>query len=77
MTLVHWHAQTLLQDGHRVDVLELLPATMRTLDMTVDNPGNWLLHCHVNDHAVAGMQAYFQVAAASQCSKGYQAWLKQ
>jgi len=20
---------------------------MRTLDMTVDNPGNWLIHCHV------------------------------
>jgi Multicopper oxidase len=27
-----------------------------TGEMVTDNPGTWLLHCHVNDHFTAGMQ---------------------
>jgi hypothetical protein len=57
----HWHGNTLLWNGMRVDVSELLPASMKTLDMVPDNPGTWLYHCHVNDHLDAGMIALFTV----------------
>jgi FtsP/CotA-like multicopper oxidase with cupredoxin domain len=45
----------------RTDVLEILPASMKVLDMVPDNPGTWLFHCHVNDHLDAGMIALFTV----------------
>ncbi|MGQ0797947.1 MAG: multicopper oxidase domain-containing protein [Methanobacteriota archaeon] len=57
----HWHGQTLVSMGMRVDVLELLPGSMKVADMTPDNPGIWLYHCHVNDHIDAGMIALFEV----------------
>ncbi len=57
----HWHGQTLLWMGMRTDIVELLPASMKVLDMTPDNPGTWLFHCHVNDHIDAGMLALFNV----------------
>jgi FtsP/CotA-like multicopper oxidase with cupredoxin domain len=58
----HWHGQTGLFMGMRTDMVELLPGSMKVLDMTVDEPGTWLLHCHTNDHIAAGMQALFRVA---------------
>ncbi|HSA56582.1 MAG TPA: multicopper oxidase domain-containing protein [Gemmatimonadaceae bacterium] len=57
----HWHGQTVLWMGMRTDVVELLPGTMRVVDMVPDNPGTWLYHCHVNDHITAGMLARFRV----------------
>jgi hephaestin len=57
----HWHGNTLLVEGHRTDVAELLPATMMMGDMAPDDPGTWLYHCHVNDHILAGMSALYQV----------------
>jgi FtsP/CotA-like multicopper oxidase with cupredoxin domain len=57
----HWHGQSLTFMGMRTDVIELLPGSMRVLDMRPDNPGIWLYHCHVNDHITAGMLARFQV----------------
>lgn len=57
----HWHGHTGLINGHRTDVVELLPASMKTLDIKIDNPGTWMYHCHVNDHIAAGMTALYQV----------------
>jgi manganese oxidase len=57
----HWHGQTATIMGMRTDVAQLLPGAMQTADMTMDNPGIWLFHCHVNDHILAGMQTRFQV----------------
>jgi hypothetical protein len=57
----HWHGQTLLWMGMRTDIIELLPGSMRVVDMVPDNPGTWLYHCHVNDHITAGMLARFRV----------------
>lgn len=57
----HWHGQTLLMDGMRTDTVELMPMSMKVLDMNPDNPGTWLFHCSVNDHIDAGMQALFRV----------------
>lgn len=60
----HWHGHTGLINGHRTDVVELLPASMKTLDMTINNPGTWMYHCHVNDHIAAGMTALYHVKEA-------------
>jgi FtsP/CotA-like multicopper oxidase with cupredoxin domain len=57
----HWHGNTVLDRGHRTDVIELLPASMRTVDMLPDNPGSWMFHCHVNDHIAAGMGTLYEV----------------
>jgi hypothetical protein len=57
----HWHGNVVLYEGHRTDVLELLPASMKVADMTPDSPGLWLFHCHVEDHMMAGMSARYEV----------------
>lgn len=58
----HWHGSTVLQEGRRTDVVELLPASMKVADMLADNPGIWLYHCHVNDHIRAGMAGLYEIA---------------
>lgn len=57
----HWHGQTVLWAGMRTDIVELLPASMKVVDMVPDNLGVWLYHCHVNDHIDAGMITTFEV----------------
>ena len=57
----HWHGQTLLMGGMRTDMVELLPMSMKILDMYPDNVGTWLYHCHVNDHISAGMLSLFTI----------------
>jgi manganese oxidase len=59
----HWHGNTVLVGGMRMDTVNLLPATMVTADMVPDDPGSWLFHCHVNDHLTAGMVTRYQVLA--------------
>lgn len=57
----HWHGETVLWAGMRTDMLEVFPNTMKTADMLPDNPGQWIFHCHVNDHIDAGMAATFSI----------------
>ncbi len=57
----HWHGNTLLFGTMRTDLIEILPGSMKTLDMVPDNPGTWLYHCHVNDHIDAGMITLYTV----------------
>jgi FtsP/CotA-like multicopper oxidase with cupredoxin domain len=58
----HWHGKTVVEDGRRrTDNVELLPGTMKVADMNADNPGTWMLHCHVSDHMMGGMYAYFVI----------------
>jgi manganese oxidase len=59
---VHWHGVTGLFDGRRVDVVDLTPAESKVVDVTADNPGTWMFHCHVNDHMMAGMMTKFTIA---------------
>ncbi len=58
---IHWHGQTVLHHGRRTDVIELMPASMTSADMTPRSAGNWLFHCHVDDHMTAGMSTRWQV----------------
>jgi hephaestin len=60
----HWHGNVVLEHGHRTDVVELLPASMKTVDMVPDDPGTWMFHCHVNDHIAAGMIGLYDVRPA-------------
>jgi FtsP/CotA-like multicopper oxidase with cupredoxin domain len=57
----HWHGSTVVSDGRRTDVVELLPATMLTADMRPRKTGKWAFHCHVSDHMLAGMTALYTV----------------
>lgn len=57
----HWHGNIGLSNGHRTDVISLLPGSMSEVDLVPDSPGIWLFHCHVDDHILAGMQARYRV----------------
>ena len=48
-------------NDHREDVIDLFPGVFMTVKMTPDSIGTWLLHCHVNDHMIHGMQALYSV----------------
>ena len=66
----HWHGARVIEDGRRrTDNVELLPATMKVADMTADNPGAWLFHCHVADHMAEGMFARYTVHPRSGARK--------
>ncbi len=57
----HWHGETGTMHGEMLDVVQLMPGAVKTVDLETDNPGTWLFHCHVNDHVVAGMITTFTV----------------
>ncbi len=57
----HWHGNTVTVGGHRADTVSLLPATTVVADMTPDDPGIWMFHCHVNDHISGGMTGRYEV----------------
>jgi len=57
----HWHGQTVIDQGRRTDVVELLPTSMKTVNMVAKNQGTWLYHCHVTDHITAGMMSRWVV----------------
>jgi hephaestin len=59
----HWHGNTVTTNGMRSDMVQLLPGMMMVSDMVPDDIGTWLLHCHVNDHILAGMQMRYRVTA--------------
>uniref|UniRef100_A0A665XD06 ferroxidase n=1 Tax=Echeneis naucrates TaxID=173247 RepID=A0A665XD06_ECHNA len=56
-----FHGNTLLDRGHRTDVLSLFPAIFATAKMVPKARGKWLLTCQVNDHLHGGMQAFYEV----------------
>jgi manganese oxidase len=65
--VAHWHGKTIIEDGRRrTDDVELLPGSMKVADMKADNPGTWMFHCHVSDHMMGGMYAYYTIHPASQ-----------
>ena len=57
----HWHGQTVVIGGMRTDLAQLGPMAMTVADMTPDDPGTWLFHCHVNVHLAGGMEARYRV----------------
>jgi len=57
----HWHANTVMLDERPTDVVPLMPAEMHTVDMVADNPGMWMLHCHIEPHLASGMYTHYMV----------------
>uniref|UniRef100_G5EA73 Ceruloplasmin n=1 Tax=Sarcophilus harrisii TaxID=9305 RepID=G5EA73_SARHA len=56
-----FHGQTLTNQHHRVDTINLFPATLIDALMVAKNPGEWLLSCQNFNHMKAGLKAFFQV----------------
>ena len=48
---------------HRQWADTVMVAPRETVDVAfvADNPGDWMFHCHVTDHQVAGMMAVLRV----------------
>jgi manganese oxidase len=57
----HWHGNVVTAMGMRTDMAHLLPGDMMVADMTPDDAGTWLFHCHVNDHIAAGMITRYKI----------------
>jgi multicopper oxidase len=68
----HWHGKTVQLGDRHTDVVELLPASMVTVDMIADNPGTWLFHCQVSDHMESGMMATYTIYEPRHCSSPIQ-----
>ena len=65
---MHLHGQHMLvlnRDGAPstgspwwVDTLEIHPGEEFTVQVTTDNPGDWMFHCHILAHASAGLMTH-------------------
>ncbi|XP_046689887.1 ferroxidase HEPHL1-like [Silurus meridionalis] len=62
---IHFYGHTLLNQGHRTDVVSLFPATSLTAEMVPMTTGKWLFRCQVDDH-IRGMHGFYNV---SSCDK--------
>ena len=43
------------------DTVLMAPTDTVECAFVADNPGNWMLHCHITDHQMAGLMTVFQV----------------
>lgn len=58
---VHWHGETAVVAHSRTDMVMLTPMMSAIADMVPDDPGIWLLHCHMPGHFRGGMYTRFTV----------------
>lgn len=58
---VHFQGQTISHDHHRRDSFIAVPATLRSVVMRADNPGQWTVGCKLYNHWQEGMYALFNV----------------
>ena len=59
---LHGHAFRVLGKGHWADSVLLDPKSRAEIALVADNPGDWMLHCHVLEHQATGMMALVRVA---------------
>jgi len=59
---LHGHVFRVLPDGPWADSVLLDPRTRAEIAFVADNPGDWMLHCHVLEHQASGMMAMVRVA---------------
>jgi FtsP/CotA-like multicopper oxidase with cupredoxin domain len=66
---LHGHAFRLLEQGGRpvahrpwLDTVLLGPDESAQIALVADNPGDWMLHCHVLEHQDGGMMGIVRVA---------------
>jgi FtsP/CotA-like multicopper oxidase with cupredoxin domain len=58
---IHGHRWE-MADGTLTDNIQLGPGMYSTFEFMEDNPGDWLVHCHVPSHMEGGMIATYQVS---------------
>jgi FtsP/CotA-like multicopper oxidase with cupredoxin domain len=64
---IHGHTFSVLRSSkqhlppHHSDTVLLLPKERVEVAFVADNPGAWMLHCHVIEHQESGMMGYFRV----------------
>ncbi len=59
------HFRLILPDGALGpwrDTILVGRGQVRRIALAADNPGNWLLHCHMLGHAASGMMSWFRVS---------------
>jgi hephaestin len=66
----HWHGNVVVAQHMRTDVLNLGTMGMIVAEMTADNPGTWLFHCHIEPHMTAGMATRFMVGPRAAAARG-------
>lgn len=65
---VHGHTMTILSASrlprppHRADTVLVMPNERVEAAFVADNPGAWMIHCHVVEHQETGMMAWFLVS---------------
>ncbi len=59
---LHGHVFRVLPDGRWGDSVLLDPRSRAEIAFVADNPGDWMLHCHVLEHQATGMMTLVRVA---------------
>jgi FtsP/CotA-like multicopper oxidase with cupredoxin domain len=59
---LHGHVFRVLAKDHWADSVLLDPDSRAEIAFVADNPGDWMLHCHVLEHQASGMMALVRVA---------------
>ena len=65
---IHGHTMTVLSASllarpvHRADTVLVLPNERVRVGFVADNPGNWMIHCHIIEHQETGMMGWFRVS---------------
>ncbi|KAH9508746.1 hypothetical protein Btru_049801 [Bulinus truncatus] len=70
---LHLHGHTFVHSSqkHRDDVIAMFPGMAEAVEMVTDNPGTWLIHCHVLDHIAAGMETTYTVLPPGRKTDSY------
>jgi FtsP/CotA-like multicopper oxidase with cupredoxin domain len=55
-------ASQLPRPEHRADTVLVMPDERVRVAFVADNPGKWMIHCHIVEHQDTGMMAWFEVA---------------
>jgi FtsP/CotA-like multicopper oxidase with cupredoxin domain len=61
----HFRLLDRLDDGWKpywLDTVTVNPRTTARIAFVADNPGKWMIHCHMLEHQETGMAAWFEVA---------------
>jgi FtsP/CotA-like multicopper oxidase with cupredoxin domain len=59
---LHGHVFRVLTADHWADAVLLDPRSRTEIAFVADNPGDWMLHCHVLEHQASGMMAVVRVS---------------
>jgi FtsP/CotA-like multicopper oxidase with cupredoxin domain len=59
---LHGHVFRILPGDRWGDTILLEPKSRAEISFVADNPGDWMLHCHVLEHQATGMMALVRVA---------------